>query len=226
MFKKIKRYLVFLCVFAFATTNITELDAFFEEGTLEAASIETSSETSSETSHEASQVSEEEPESVADVVTLVEDELAKPQADTAIEEDLTAAVLPETEEEESRQEQKEIEDFQDTSLKAVSYYIHTYQKLPPVYITKKEAFNLGGSLEEVLNKKSIGGDYFGNYQGLLPKKEGRTYRECDIDTFGTDSRGRKRLVYSNDGLMYYTDDHYETFTLLYSHWDNANLQKL
>ena len=67
MFKKIKRYLVFLCVFAFATTNITELDVFFEEGTLEAASIETSSETSSETS----QVSEEEPESVADVVTPV-----------------------------------------------------------------------------------------------------------------------------------------------------------
>ena len=225
MFKKIKRYLVFLCVFAFATTNITELDVFFEEGTLEAASIETYSETSSETSHEASQVSEEEPELEVDVVTPVEDELEKPQADTSIVADLTAAVLPATEEE-ARQEQEEIEDFQDTSLKAVSYYIHTYKKLPPVYITKKEAYNLGGSLEEVMNKNSIGGDYFGNYQGLLPKKEGRTYRECDIDTLGTDSRGRKRLVYSNDGLMYYTDDHYETFTLLYSQWDNTNLQNL
>lgn len=214
MFKKIKRYFVFLCVFAFATANITELDAYFEEGTLEAASIE------------ASKVSEEEPESEAAVVTLSEDELALPQADTTSQEDLSVTVLPETEEEESRQEQEEIEDFQDTSLKAVSYYIHTYQKLPPVYITKKEAYNLGGSLEEVMSKKSIGGDYFGNYQGLLPKKEGRTYRECDIDTLGTDSRGRKRLVYSNDGLMYYTDDHYETFTLLYSQWDNTNLQNL
>ena len=57
--------------------------------------------------------------------------------------------------------------------------------------------------------------YFGNYEGLLPKKKGRSYYECDIDTVGKRSRGAKRIIYSNDGLIYYTDDHYESFTLLY-----------
>ena len=61
----------------------------------------------------------------------------------------------------------------------------------------------------------IGGSSFGNFEGLLPEADGRSYQECDIDTLGADSRGAKRLVYSNDGLIYYTDDHYESFTLLY-----------
>ena len=49
----------------------------------------------------------------------------------------------------------------------------------------------------------------------MPKAKGRTYTECDIDTKGARSRGAKRIVFSNDGLIYYTDDHYESFTLLY-----------
>ena len=61
----------------------------------------------------------------------------------------------------------------------------------------------------------IGGDYFGNYQFLLPKENGRTYYECDIDTDGYHSRGSRRIVYSNDGLIYYSPDHYESFVLLY-----------
>ncbi|MBQ2802795.1 MAG: ribonuclease, partial [Lachnospiraceae bacterium] len=61
----------------------------------------------------------------------------------------------------------------------------------------------------------IGGDYFGNYEGLLPKASDREYHECDIDTLGAESRGAKRIVYSNDGLIYYTEDHYDSFTLLY-----------
>ncbi|MBQ1523252.1 MAG: ribonuclease, partial [Erysipelotrichaceae bacterium] len=60
-----------------------------------------------------------------------------------------------------------------------------------------------------------GGDSFANREGLLPKKSGRSYYECDIDTLGKKSRGDKRIIYSNDGLVYYTDDHYESFTLLY-----------
>lgn len=51
--------------------------------------------------------------------------------------------------------------------------------------------------------------------GKLPKKSGRTYTECDIDTRGASARGAKRIVFSNDGLIYYTNDHYNTFTLLY-----------
>lgn len=100
----------------------------------------------------------------------------------------------------------------------VALYIHTYGKLPPNYISKKEAEKLGwtgGSLERYAPGKCIGGSYFGNYEGLLPKKKGREYHECDIGTLGKSSRGAKRIVYSNDGLIYYTGDHYETFELLY-----------
>ena len=100
----------------------------------------------------------------------------------------------------------------------VALYIYTYGKLPPNYISKAEAQDLGwegGSVERYAPGKCIGGSKFGNYEGLLPKKSGRQYYECDIDTLGGSSRGAKRIVYSNDGLIYYTDDHYESFTLLY-----------
>ena len=70
-------------------------------------------------------------------------------------------------------------------------------------------------VSDVAPGKSIGGDRFGNYEGLLPSKKGRTYTECDIGTKGKSSRGAKRIVFSNDGLVYYTDDHYESFTRLY-----------
>lgn len=105
-----------------------------------------------------------------------------------------------------------------TSKDDVALYIHTYGHLPSNFVTKKEAQAKGwegGSLEDYFPGCSIGGDKFGNREGLLPSKKGRTYTECDIDTKGKKSRGAKRIVFSNDGLIYYTDDHYETFTLLY-----------
>lgn len=101
---------------------------------------------------------------------------------------------------------------------SVALYIHTYGKLPPNYITKAEAEDLGwegGSVEKYAPGKCIGGSRFGNYEGLLPKKSGRQYYECDIGTLGKNSRGAERIVYSNDGLVYYTGDHYESFELLY-----------
>ena len=70
-------------------------------------------------------------------------------------------------------------------------------------------------LNPVFVSMCIGGDRFGNYEGLLPEADGRSYTECDIDTLGADSRGAKRIVFSNDGLIYYTEDHYESFELLY-----------
>ena len=100
----------------------------------------------------------------------------------------------------------------------VALYIHLFGHLPKNYITKEKAQELGwtgGSLEPYAPGCSIGGGYFGNYEGLLPRKSGRKYSECDIDTRGKKSRGAKRIVFSNDGLIYYTDDHYESFTLLY-----------
>lgn len=100
----------------------------------------------------------------------------------------------------------------------VAQYIHLHGHLPDNFITKAEANALGwegGSVERYAPGKCIGGDRFGNYEGLLPDKEGRTYTECDINTIGASSRGAERIVFSSDGLIYYTADHYESFTLLY-----------
>ena len=97
----------------------------------------------------------------------------------------------------------------------VAWYIHTFGELPPNYITKAEAQDLGwvsskGNLWDVVPGKSIGGDYFGNYEGKLPTAKGRKYTECDIDFDGS-YRNSKRIIFSNDGLVFYTEDHYETF---------------
>lgn len=105
-----------------------------------------------------------------------------------------------------------------TSKEDVTNYLIQYGKLPNNFITKKEAKKLGwtgGSLEPYAPGKCIGGDYFGNYEEVLPVISGRTYHECDIDTLNASSRGAKRIIYSNDGQIYYTTDHYKSFTLLY-----------
>ncbi|MBQ4611335.1 MAG: ribonuclease [Clostridia bacterium] len=103
-----------------------------------------------------------------------------------------------------------------TSKEDVALYIHTYGHLPSNFITKSQARELGwdgGSVEDYAPGCSIGGDRFGNYEGILP--QGKKYTECDIDTLGRSSRGAKRIVFSNDGCIYYTEDHYESFELLY-----------
>lgn len=106
-----------------------------------------------------------------------------------------------------------------TSKDDVALYIHTYGKLPLNYITKAKAQEMGwdpekGNLSDVLPGMSIGGSAFGNYEGNLPRTTGRRYFECDIDYEGG-YRGAKRLIYSNDGLVFYTEDHYKTFEQLY-----------
>lgn len=110
------------------------------------------------------------------------------------------------------------EDGSYTTKEDVALYIHTFGHLPQNFIKKKDAEAAGwsgGSLERVLPGMCIGGDYFGNYEGQLPKAKGRKWTECDINTLGARSRGAERIVFSNDGLIYYTPDHYETFELLY-----------
>lgn len=104
-----------------------------------------------------------------------------------------------------------------TSKEEVALYLHLFEELPPNFITKNEAKKLGwvsnkGNLKDVAPGMSIGGDHFGNYEGILPK--GKDYKECDIDSDGG-YRGAKRIVFSDDGCIYYTEDHYETFELLY-----------
>lgn len=102
-----------------------------------------------------------------------------------------------------------------TSKEDVALYIHTYQKLPSNFITKKEAQKLGwdsqkGNLDKVAKGKSIGGDRFGNYDKKLPDAKSRNWKECDINYEGG-YRGAERIIYSSDGLIYYTDDHYNSF---------------
>lgn len=107
-----------------------------------------------------------------------------------------------------------------TSRDEVALYIHTYGTLPKNFISKQEAQSLGWDsavnyVGDVAKDKSIGGDRFGNFDRKLPTARGRQYYECDIDYKGK-KRNAKRIVYSNDGLIYYTDDHYDSFTLLYT----------
>ena len=107
------------------------------------------------------------------------------------------------------------EDGEYTAPEDVADYLHAYGHLPGNFITKKEAQALGwpgGDLWKYAPGKSIGGDYFGNYEGLLPKEAG--YHECDVNYAGG-SRGAERVIYGDDGSVYYTDDHYASFTQLY-----------
>lgn len=112
-----------------------------------------------------------------------------------------------------------LEDGHYTAKDEVAEYIHIYGKLPENYITKNEAMDLGwdasrGNLWDVTDEMSIGGDRFGNREGLLPDASGRKWYEADIDYEGG-RRNAKRIVFSDDGLIYYTDDHYESFEKLY-----------
>lgn len=99
----------------------------------------------------------------------------------------------------------------------VAKYIYQFKKLPSNYITKAEAKKLGwqtkGTLDKVAPGKSIGGDRYGDYEGKLPKANNRKWTECDID-YVKGNRNAKRIIFSNDNLIYYTNDHYKTFTKL------------
>ena len=110
------------------------------------------------------------------------------------------------------------EDGSYTTKEDLALYIHTYGHLPGNFVTKEEARAAGwegGGLDEVLPGMCIGGDRFGNREGLLPEATGRSWTECDVNTLHAKSRGAERIVFSNDGLIYYTGDHYDSFTLLY-----------
>ncbi len=164
---------------------------------------------------------ETEPETVKETETEPETE-KEPETET-VKETEPETKAPETKAPETEAETEPApaidEDGWYDDKESVALYIHTYGKLPPNYVSKNDAEDLygwtGGALDKYEKGMAIGGSKFGNYEGILPKKSGRQYYECDIDTVGTSSRGAKRIVYSNDGLIYYTDDHYETFELLY-----------
>ncbi|MDY2793102.1 MAG: ribonuclease domain-containing protein [Eubacteriales bacterium] len=104
----------------------------------------------------------------------------------------------------------------------VALYLHAFCELPPNYLTKGEAREWGwvgskGNLWEVLPGMCIGGDRFGNREGRLPEAKDRHWYECDVNYAGG-FRGAERLLFSCDGLIYYSDDHYQTFSLCYEDW--------
>lgn len=167
----------------------------------------------------------EENELLEDNEQLIENnnELLENHSETADDSDNNNAVDEVNQESDSDSDLNQQADVIDefgvyTSKEDVALYIHTYGKLPNNFMTKKEAKALGwqgGGLDDFAEGYCIGGDYYGNYEGLLPEIHGRTYHECDIDTLHKQKRGKKRIIYSNDGNIYYTEDHYESFELLY-----------
>ncbi len=115
------------------------------------------------------------------------------------------------------------EDGTYTAPQDIADYLFTYGRLPGNFLTKKEAQALGWDsrynyVGDVAPGMSIGGDYFGNYEQKLPTAKGRKYYECDCNYTGT-RRGAERIIFSNDGLVYYTADHYETFTEMKPSWE-------
>ena len=157
---------------------------------------------------------------VVDALTEESDDTAADAETPPAQEESSSPAEPAPEEETPPAEEAPAidEDGYYTTKEDVALYIYTYGHLPNNFITKKEAESLGwsgGGLDDYAFGCCIGGNRFGNYEGLLPEANGRTYTECDIDTMHASKRGAKRIVFSNDGLIYYTDDHYESFTLLY-----------
>ena len=111
------------------------------------------------------------------------------------------------------------------TMEEVAIYLTFFDGLPENYITKKEAQALGwdnrkGNLWKVADGCSIGGDRFGNYEGLLPDAKGRRWTECDIG-FDGGYRNGQRIVFSNDGLIYYTADHYQSFDEIEVIWTDT-----
>ena len=213
MLKKCKNYIILFIAFiamlflpvgcngsnnAFTTESTTDFIALIDETALP---------TTVSTTESTTELSET--ETTTEEITIEEDT----SEETATEETTTEEITTE-----ETSEAVIDEDGVYSSKEDVALYLYTYNKLPNNYITKKEAKSLGwtgGGLDDYAYGCCLGGDYFGNNEGLLPSKNGRKYFECDIDTLHKKKRGRKRIIYSNDGLIYYTEDHYESFELLY-----------
>ena len=192
-------------------TTIQTVTVITTEATTEKTADTTAESTTEATTENTTEKTTASTESPTEATTEVTTESTSEEA-TELTTESTSAT---TEEKPTETEDYPDEDGVYTSKEDVALYLYTYGKLPQNFITKKQAQKLGwsgGSLEDYAPDKCIGGDRFGNYEHILPDGN---YYECDIDTLGKKSRGAKRIVYSKDGRIYYTEDHYESFTLLY-----------
>ncbi|SDQ71300.1 ribonuclease [Chryseobacterium soldanellicola] len=100
-----------------------------------------------------------------------------------------------------------------TEEKAVINYVKQNHQLPDFYITKSEARKSGwnpskGNLCDVLPGKAIGGDYFSNREGNLPK--GEKYFEADVN-YNCGNRNADRIVFTKNGNVYLSKNHYKSF---------------
>ena len=134
-------------------------------------------------------------------------------------EDIKENIKRETEPKNNMAEKKSIQNNQSidalTEEKIVTDYLKENGELPDYYITKKEAQREGwvakeGNLCDVLPGRAIGGDIFTNREKTLPVKKGRIWYEADIN-YDCGRRNARRVVYSNDGLIFVTHDHYKNF---------------
>ncbi len=217
MKKIIKKLAVFqLEIMLVLSVTACRSDAALEAARYAAEVLESTEEASTDDYREVREETEE-----SETEEIAESDVSSSETDASVSE--TNELVSETEESSSEVLESDkvsvTEDGEYTSKDEVALYIHLYDHLPDNYITKKEAEALGwnnkeGNLWDVAPGKSIGGSYFGNYEGLLPEKKGRDYHECDIDYNGG-RRNAKRIVFSDDGLIYYTEDHYESFEQLY-----------
>ena len=196
--KRSKKLIVFVLILAMVLTGCS----LFKKGNPDNAELSKSI------------VFEDQTES--ELVELGGDNASEGESLKEVSDDGTSGDVDKTGEEENVTSAEEIdaldEDGYYYDVESVVLYLETYDKLPSNFITKSEAKALGwegGSVEDYKEGAAIGGDKFGNREGILPDNN---YTECDIDTNGKDSRGACRLVFSDDGQYYYTEDHYESFT--------------
>ena len=166
-------------------------------------------------------------------VAMSEEELLEEEMQELSEEEILEEELQEIDEEELQDEEMHeisgpnektktdvlAEDGAYTSRDDVAFYLYTYGKLPANYITEKEAVEMGwdsknGDLSEIAPGMSIGGDSYKNEKKMLPEKSGRKFYICDVE-YEQGSRNNKRIIYSDDGLVFYTENDCETFIQLY-----------
>ena len=136
---------------------------------------------------------------------------------SSIANDVSSASQPAEDADTSASEAADVtvtEDGSYTGKDEVAAYLHTSGKLPSNYLTTEAATALGwdgdSDLWAVQSGAAIGGDEYANLAGLLPAADGRSWKQCDVGYNGG-TRGPERLVYSSDGLIYYSPDRFTTF---------------
>ena len=94
------------------------------------------------------------------------------------------------------------------------YWIKYVASLPKYYITKDELIALGWKQGKSPAKFAPGKmatmGIYRNDDNHLPQIPGRIWYEADINYYSGRRNGH-RLLWSNDGLLFVTYDHYETF---------------